>query len=84
MSAYEAKTVTVTTTAQVVVVADPDVDRRVHVLTYQNTVFFGFDAVNGAKQDSGVPAPFVLPADEDLYVWTSSGTAPIGIIVTKA
>jgi hypothetical protein len=92
VSAYEIKTVTVTTTSQVVVTADSDVDRRVHFVSGSpGAVNWSFDGVNSAKisfssPSVGLGVSLVLPADEELQGWIDQNQNPaaVGLVVTKA
>jgi hypothetical protein len=83
---YLIKTFALTTTAQVVVSADVDVDRKIYLSAPSVSIRFGFDTTD-YLQVQGQPyefhVEFVLPAGKDLYAWTATGTANLGVIATK-
>ena len=80
------KTVTATTTPTVVVASDADVDREIIVTqtgggggSPLRLSFNGSDSVIPPN----LPFRFILPADEDLYMWVDTNTLAVGIIATK-
>ena len=86
---YIAQTFAVTTSSTLVVAADADVDRMVHLSPDNSTVKVGFtnsDEVLIRQGTGGTPfqiTSFVLPAGKDIYLSTTSGTANCGVITTK-
>jgi hypothetical protein len=86
---YLIQTFALTTTPSVVVSADADVDRQIHLSPQSETVRVGFDGTDSVilrQAFGGTPhqiTSFVLPAGKDLYAWTSTSTANLGVIATK-
>ena len=89
MSIYLTQTFAVTTTPQVVVAADAHTDRNLLLFPSSGTVAVGFTTTDAVVLPQGfggsgvLPTQFVLPAGHDLYSWTSTGSAAIGVIATK-
>ncbi len=83
MSAFVAKTVTFTTTPTKQVDAE-EFDRTVGLITNLGSVLIGFNNTDAVRiADNGRPESFVLPQGSELWGWTDSGSANVGILVTR-